>query len=482
MRRQTLWLAFLSLIMAVMLSLPATSTQAAQPTQPPTAPAPESNQLAILPEPPEYVSGAVIIMDAETGLILYERDQHARLYPASITKVMTALVVLEHVPDLSETLHITEYSVDSMPSYASRMGIQPGETLTMREALYGIMLPSANEVSIAMAEHVSGGVEDFVDLMNRHAYSLGAVNTRFINPSGLPGDYQYTTAYDVALIMREAVRFPAFIDAIAAAHVELPPRESQPEGQPLRNTNLMIREETPYFHGAVIGGKTGFTNAAQHTLVTFAERGGRSLIVTTLFAPSRATFTDTASLLEYGFALPYEYRTVFRTDINSWTVPVFYTADTEGAEEEQIGQIDIRGESDLQIRLPVNFSPIQLRSEISVPERLSPPIEVGDVLGTVAVYAQDIWMGEMVLRATNAVSVPEPPPVSVLRWGWGDGMVDVAQIALIIIVVAMVILVLTLVVLFSIRAHYSRKKLKQMQTIKRRRANSHRYLETGFRD
>jgi len=481
MKRRTLWLA---LLMAVMLSLPATNTQAVQiPLNIPlSACIPEEflTTLSYLPPLPEYVSGAVIVMDAETGLILYERDQHARLYPASITKVMTALVVLEHVTDLSETLHITEHSVLSLPSYASRMGIQPGETLTMREALYGIMLPSANEVSIAMAEHVSGNVEDFVDLMNQRAYSLGAVNTRFINPSGLPGDNQYTTAYDVALIMREAVRFPAFIDAIAAAYFELPPRESQPEGQTIRNTNWMIREEGPYFHGAVIGGKTGFTNAAQHTLVTFAERDGRSLIVTTLFAPSRATFTDTASLLEYGFSLPYEYRTVFRTDINSWTVPVFYTSDIEGAEEEQIGQVSIRGDSDLLVRLPVDFSRIQLRTEISVPEKLSPPIEAGDVLGLVTVYAQDIWMGEMVLRAENSVYLPEILPEAVLRWG--DGMVGVAQLAIAALAVAMTLVVFVLIVLFSIRARNNRKQLKRMRTYERRRANSHRYLETGFRD
>ena len=259
-------------------------------------------------------SAAITVMDARTGFVLYENAQHDLMYPASVTKIMTALLVLEEINDLQEDLVFSEYSVLSLPIYASRMNMAAGDTITIYEALYGLMLPSGNDVANALAEHVSGDIGSFVDLMNQRAAELGAANTRFINPCGLPGYKQHTTAYDISLIMKEAITHPVFNEIIATPSFFIPPTENFPEGLTIHNTNLLIWCEGPYYNPWVIGGKTGFTNAAQHTLVSYAQQGEHALIVSVLYAPRRATFTDTNILLNHAFSLPI--KTIFDCEIH----------------------------------------------------------------------------------------------------------------------------------------------------------------------
>jgi len=250
---------------------------------------------------PMYMAGSVTVMDADTGMVLYDAEQHTLRYPASVTKIMTALLVLEHVEDLSAQITFSEGAVD-IPWYASRLGMQAGDTMTIYDALYALMLVSANEVAWALAEHVSGSIDDFVYQMNLRAASLGAMNTRFINPCGLPGADQYTTSYDMALIMREAIQSPVFARIIATPYTYIQLAESDDSPRPMRNTNRLIQYDNSEFNEWVIGGKTGFTNAAQHTLITYAEWDGRAVIVSVLYVPYRgAIFSDTTSLLEYVF-------------------------------------------------------------------------------------------------------------------------------------------------------------------------------------
>jgi len=253
-----------------------------------------------------YEAASVLVMDVETGAILYHTDGFSRRYPASVTKVMTALLVLEAIDNLDEIVTFSRHAI-SIPSYASRMGmLREGDTLTVREALYGLMLPSGNEVARALAEHVSGSVPAFIQLMNQRAIELGANNTRFVNPCGLPGNGQFITAYDIALIMKEAIQHPEFVEIIGTAYFDISTNENEEDDDiepvTLRNTNRMVRPNDEAFNEYIVGGKTGFTNAAQHTLVSYARRDGHSVIISVLFAPRGATFTDTAFLMEYVFA------------------------------------------------------------------------------------------------------------------------------------------------------------------------------------
>jgi len=251
-------------------------------------------------DPPLYQAASVLAMCAETGIVIYETEGYTRRYPASITKVMTALLVLESVRDLEERLILSPHAID-IPDYASRMGLYEGEDISVLEALYGIMLPSGNEVARALAEHVSGSVPTFIERMNIRAIELGAYDTVFVNACGLPGDGQHVTAHDVAVIMRAAIQHPVFIDIIATPFFELPPTNMHEYPRILTNTNRMIRDETEEFNPYVIGGKTGFTRAAGNTLVTYAQRGNHSLILTVLYTPRLVNFADTAALMDLVF-------------------------------------------------------------------------------------------------------------------------------------------------------------------------------------
>lgn len=248
-----------------------------------------------------YNAGSVLVMDARTGVVLYENEGFNRRFPASITKIMTALLVLEQVGDLNERVVFSENAVD-LPWYAGRMGIVEGESMSVLEALYGIMLPSANDVARALAEHVSGSVPEFVTKMNFRAEQLGAYNTRFINPCGLPGDGQFATAYDLALIMKEAIKHPLFNEIISTPYFYLPLTEYYDEARQIRNSNIMVRPTHMGFDDRVIGGKTGFTIAAQHTLVSYAAYEGLEIIISLLYtSPRGAIFTDTAALMNFIF-------------------------------------------------------------------------------------------------------------------------------------------------------------------------------------
>ena len=250
---------------------------------------------------PLYYAGATAVMCAQTGELIYAYRPHQRFYPASLVKVMTALLVLEHVENLNQVITLSETAAD-LPWYAAHMGLTAGDTFTVLQGLYGNLLPSANEVANALAEHVAGSIPAFVQMMNARAVELGAYNTRFVNACGLPGDGQFITAYDMSLIMREAVRHDVFVQIINAPYFHFPPIYAFPEGRTIRNTNQLIRPETDFFHPDIIGGKTGWIIVAQNTLSTYSRRRDSGLIVTVLYTERRDdTFLDTVALMDLGF-------------------------------------------------------------------------------------------------------------------------------------------------------------------------------------
>ena len=375
-------------------------------------------------EPSMHQSAAVSVMDARTGLVIYENNQHEFMYPASITKIMTALLVIEEVENLQEDLVFSEHAVLSLPVYASRMHMAPGDVISVYEALYGLMLPSGNEVANALAEHVSGSVEAFVAQMNRRAAELGARNTRFINPCGLPGYNQHTTAYDMALIMREAINHPVFNRIISTPSFFVAPTESHPYGLPMQNTNLMIWHGE-FYNPLIVGGKTGFTNAARHTLVSYAREDDIGLIVSVLYAPRTATFTDTTALLDYVLSLPQV--TIFEGANYSWSVPVIQEVDNEAID---LGAVTVgvnNGVNDgvnnrvneNNIRIPAPPDMPDIRRELVIPDTLAPPVRRGDQVGYKNFYAGDTLIYQIELVSMNTILPqmimptihPEPSPV-----------------------------------------------------------------------
>jgi D-alanyl-D-alanine carboxypeptidase len=239
-------------------------------------------------------------MEASTGLILYEKNMNETYYPASITKILSALLVIENTSP-GEVVTFSRDSVFGIERDSTHIGIDVGEQLTVQQCLYGILLESANEVTYATAEHVAGSIPAFAEMMNEKAKSLGALNSNFVNPHGLPDDNHYTTAYDMALIAREAMKNETFRKITATRTYQIPPTNKQKEIRYLRNHHKFILKNDLSYEG-VIGGKTGFTQKARYTLVTMAKRGDLELICVVMKVDTSAhQYEDTAKLLDFGF-------------------------------------------------------------------------------------------------------------------------------------------------------------------------------------
>lgn len=244
----------------------------------------------------DLTARAAVLMDAATGKILYQKEADLRLPPASTTKVATAILALESGRSLSQKLTVSKEAT-RVP--ASKLYLRPGQSLSIEELLYGIMLASANDASLVLAEGIGGSVERFTELMTKKAHQIGATNTNFTNPHGLTAVDHYSTARDLAVIFRYAMKNPTFreivqtkfssVNTTAMVRKKMVPRRIS-----VRNHNRLL-----WGYDGAIGGKTGYTLAAQKCFVGAVQRNGTTLIVAILGA--RDQWGDTKQLLEYGF-------------------------------------------------------------------------------------------------------------------------------------------------------------------------------------
>ncbi len=266
----------------------------------------DSNQIEGWPQGPQIYAESAVVMEASTGTILYNKDMDMVNYPASITKIMTALVVLENC-SLDEIVTYSYYATHSIEAGSSTIGTTEGEELTVEESLYALLLESANECGNGLAEHVAGSIDAFVELMNAKAAELGCANTHFVNPHGLHNPEHYTTAHDMALIMQAALQNEDFVRISGTAKYQMRATNKDDEITYMTNHHCMIapyRGSSAYLDDTVIAGKTGGTTEAKNTLVTAAERSGMTLIVVTMRTAGTAErgvplFPDTALLLDY---------------------------------------------------------------------------------------------------------------------------------------------------------------------------------------
>ena len=253
-----------------------------------------------LPKAPDIVGECAILIEPNTGTVLYEKDPNKKMYPASITKIMTALLTLEHC-DMNETVVYSKKNIESLTAEDSNIQCKVGEKMKVKDCLYALMLSSANEAATALAEHISGNTEEFAKLMNARAKKAGAKNTHFANPNGLHDENHYVTAYDMAMIMKDAIKYPAFLDIIHSTTYTIPANNKRTEPFTSYQRHMMIYPTSQYYDADVIGGKTGYTDQAGKTLVTYAKRGDVSLISVVLKSNGDVVFEDTKKLLDYGF-------------------------------------------------------------------------------------------------------------------------------------------------------------------------------------
>ena len=240
--------------------------------------------------PPEITGEAAAVIEQSCGALLYGRNAHERLAPASLTKIVTALVAEERA-DPSEMVDVqVDSALLNASTGSSVMGLKPGQQLSMRDLLYGLLLPSGNDAAIAIAQHVGGSEAAFVSLMNREAQELGLPNTHFVNPHGLDEAGLYTSAFDIAILGRELLARPAL-----AKIVGTPTYQPAWDGPPIWNANRLL-----YDYPESLGVKTGYTVDAGQTMVAAAERDGRTVIVSVMGAWDR--YADAVGLLEWAFA------------------------------------------------------------------------------------------------------------------------------------------------------------------------------------
>jgi len=349
--------------------------------------------------PPLANTQAACVMDVSTGIVLYAKDADAQHYPASTTKLMTALLLLEYAEgNYAERVHFSNNAVFGIDRFSSHIAMDVNETLTIEECLYAILLASANEVSMAVAEHVAGSVETFAVMMTARAAELGCTGTQFTNPHGLHDSDHYTTAHDMALIMRAAAKHEIFRTIIATPSSEIPPTERQPEPRPLWNSNQLIQPGR-YAYAHNIGGKTGFTNEASHTLVTLHEKDGTQLIVAVLRSEKNEIYTDTIALADYGFSRYQDIEAVSGDTYRMETDVV----QISGGETTVIGSLPVAPDRSLSLRLPIAADGVEVVQIPVIDKPITAPVRAGEIVGSLQLRYAGAVVGMVNLVAAASV-------------------------------------------------------------------------------
>lgn len=326
----------------------------------------------ILAQPQLDISSpSAILMDAGTGTVLFEKNPHEKMEPASITKIMTMLIVFEAIESgkvkLSDTVRVSERA---WKTGGSQVFLGPGEEQTLETLLKCIVVASANDASVAVAEYIGGSVEGFVKLMNDKAKQLGMENTNFTNPNGLSDPEHYTTAYDIALMSRELVKYPMLFkwSTIWMDYLEHTDKERDPTM--LANTNKLLGK-----YEGLDGLKTGYHSKAGHCFAGTAKRGDLRLISVVLNAPSsNQRFEDTVKLLDYGFG-HYDSIKVAERGMVQKTIPV---------EKGHVNEVNVIVTEDVSI-LVEKGKDAQINTKIDVPEKLFAPLNKNQAVGTLTV-------------------------------------------------------------------------------------------------
>ncbi len=261
----------------------------------------QSNEIANWPTGPVVSAESAILMDADTGAILYAKNIHQKEYPASTTKILTTLIASERC-SMDEIVDFSYDAVHDIDPGSNHIAIDPGEQLTMEECLNAILIRSANEVSFAVAEHISGTTwQDFGPIMNERARELGCVDSHFVNPNGLPNEDHYTSAYDLAMIGRAFFANEALCKMTMTHMLHILPSERQPDD--IMEVNKMeLIPGGKYAYPYLVGCKTGYTDVARSTLVSCAEKDGLKLICVVMKDENPNYYEDTISLFDYGFS------------------------------------------------------------------------------------------------------------------------------------------------------------------------------------
>ena len=349
--------------------------------------------------PPELQAQSAYLKDRTTGTVLLNINSGDRRYPASTTKVMTALLVLENAK-LDDTVTIAEEDFAALDENSMTAGLEVGETLTVRDMLACLLLPSANECAYALARHVSGSVDSFVELMNARAKELGCKNTNFVNPCGLHDDNHYTTAYDLSLIFDAALQLPDFVEIAGSATWELPATNMQ-EARTIESTDELANANGPVYVEGVQAAKTGYTEAAGRCLVAAAAQGDMNLMGVVLGAPNTdsgsgvtVNFVDMYTMFMWGFEA-WQSGAVISEGADLGTAPIAQSSDGD-----EVGLVALEA---FNATVPIDTKTSDLTITPTWKEELTAPISATQELGTVTVSLDGQELGTVKVGAATTM-------------------------------------------------------------------------------
>lgn len=418
-------------------------------------------QAAALKPPFEVQAGAVYAQNLETGEVVLSINADEKMFPASTTKIMTALLVLENIPDLQQQTvystatyeQMTEVNRREYGGLLSMAGLLPGETLSVEQALYGLLLPSGNECAYLLAELVGGSIEGFAAKMNVRAQQLGAKNTHFTNPAGLEDENNYTTARDLFLIANAAMQNETFRTIVGTATVDSGPT-GQHDSMRWNNTNALLLPTSAYYTPGVYGIKTGTLDSAGRCLVSAGGRDGLNYLMVMLGAP--LVGAD-------GNAMPYNTALRQSADLYEWLFSSLMLRElvAEGADfgtlplqlaKEKQPTLALRVQQGYTALLPVEVTLDDFARTVELPESVQAPVQAGDVLGTLRLAREGKTVCTLDLVSAETVERDELQYVLYcIRDFIHNNKLPVA---------AAVVLLLLLLALLLIRAHNLRRRKK----------------------
>ncbi|PEV99777.1 D-alanyl-D-alanine carboxypeptidase [Bacillus cereus] len=330
-------------------------------------------------EGPNVFSQFAATIDAKTGDVLYDKNAHHRAFPASTTKVLTAILLMEHTKP-EDQFTFSQLALDQEKSNY-QIEFQPGETVNRDTALMILMVLSANDVSYAIAEHIGGSVENFANMMNEKARQLGATESHFVTPNGLHDPNHYTTPYDMAMITRGVQKYPEILQAMNTKRTTVTTS---------RQTVSIFNKSTYFENPYSIGGKTGFTNEARNTLVLLNEKDGNRIINVVMASQRPEIYEDLKQMAEYSFG-QFTKQTVL--DKNSWHQKTTYLNKDVDSELENSAELMLKKDEGKNVKTAFRVNPVNTES------LYQKGIHRGEVVGAV-----DIIKNNQTIATVNVLS------------------------------------------------------------------------------
>ncbi len=406
-------------------------------------------------------AGAALLVDLDTDTVLFGQEQDKVIYPASTTKVLTALIVLQRVEagelSLNTTVTCSTTFRKTLTYDAAVADLQPGEQISVESLLYCLLLPSACDAANVLGETVSGDLESFSQEMNDTAAALGCTSSHFVNPSGLHDDDHYTTCSDLYLIMKAALQYDEFRKIIATPSITLPATNVS-EPRTLQNTNALLpgTKTATYNYPDCIGGKTGSTYLAGYCLLSAAQRDGRTLVCIMMGcnwlinldgSRDRLQFSESVRLYDWGFE-NFTEKEIVREGAVLGSVPV-----TLSEEGDHVDAVAVRS---VDAVLPLDVDASALAVALDCPAEIEAPVAAGDSLGTATLSLDGVEYGCVELAASQGLALSEEVQRERERQAWLEANRDNLRLAAILAV-----LLLLLFLLLALRRGGNRKRRKK---------------------